>query len=116
MSLLSCDVVRFSSVVRINNETVYRQRGGSNWLYKVLLQLWLILHNTVAVSNYHHHHPASSLYSTVTILRSDAPLNLRAFFEPYLSFFWVGIIQGGLKSSLRFSGGLKKCPKKFRGA
>ena len=61
-------------------------------------------------------HPASSLYSTVTILRSDAPLNLRAFFEPYLSFFWVGIIQGGLKSSLRFSGGLKKCPKKFRGA
>ena len=61
-------------------------------------------------------HPASSLYSTVTILRSDAPLNLRAFFEPYVSFFWVGIIQGGLKSSLRFSGGLKKSPKKFRGA
>ena len=60
-------------------------------------------------------HPASSLYSTVTVLRSDAPLNLRAFFEPYISFFWVGIIQGGLKSSLRFSGGLKKCPKNSGG-
>ena len=58
MSLLSCDGVwqdRFSLDVRINNETVYRQRGGTNWLYKVLLQIWLILHNTVAVSNYHHH-------------------------------------------------------------
>ena len=58
MSLLSCDVVwqdRFSLDVRINNETVYRQRGGSNWLYKVLFQLWLILQNTVAVPNQHHH-------------------------------------------------------------
>ena len=38
-SLLNGDVVWqdwFWSPVRINNETVYRQRGGSNWLYKVL--------------------------------------------------------------------------------
>ena len=42
-SLLSGDVVWqdwFWSAVRINNETVYRQRGGSNWLYKVLFFIW----------------------------------------------------------------------------